>query len=211
MNAFWTGAAAGYGIAIPVGAIAILIIETGLHRGFRSGFWAGAGAASADLLYAAVAVAAGSAAVVAVGRFALPLQIASGIVLLALGGMGLWKLRAPAASGKSEVPAYGGAKTYAQFLGLTLLNPMTMVYFAALILGGVAGARISLSSRLLFILAAGMASLSWQTLLAAAAALLHKRLPVRARQAFRLVGNLIVCAFGVKILASVAGPLLGLV
>ncbi|MGH8337170.1 MAG: lysine transporter LysE, partial [Gammaproteobacteria bacterium] len=86
MHAFMTGILAGYGIAIPVGAIAILIIETGLHRGFRDGFWAGAGAASADLLYAMVAVMLGSIAVVVVGTFAFPLKIASGIVLLALGG-----------------------------------------------------------------------------------------------------------------------------
>ena len=33
--AFVAGVAAGYGIAIPVGAIAILIMETGLRRGFR--------------------------------------------------------------------------------------------------------------------------------------------------------------------------------
>ena len=30
MEAFWTGVLAGYGIAIPVGAIAVLIVETGM-------------------------------------------------------------------------------------------------------------------------------------------------------------------------------------
>ncbi|MGZ6339250.1 MAG: lysine transporter LysE, partial [Candidatus Limnocylindrales bacterium] len=35
------GAAAGYGIAIPVGAIAVLILETGLHRGPRLALFAG--------------------------------------------------------------------------------------------------------------------------------------------------------------------------
>ena len=38
MTAFGEGVVAGYGIAIPVGAIAILIIELGLRRGFRAGF-----------------------------------------------------------------------------------------------------------------------------------------------------------------------------
>ena len=33
--AFVAGVVAGYGIAIPVGAIAVLIVETGLRRGFR--------------------------------------------------------------------------------------------------------------------------------------------------------------------------------
>lgn len=31
MAAFWEGVLAGYGIAIPVGVIAILIVETGLR------------------------------------------------------------------------------------------------------------------------------------------------------------------------------------
>ncbi len=43
MTAWGEGVLAGYGIAIPVGAIAILIIEMGLRRGFRLGFMAGAG------------------------------------------------------------------------------------------------------------------------------------------------------------------------
>jgi hypothetical protein len=45
MEAFITGVVAGYGIAIPVGAIAILIVEVGLKHGFRPAFFAGAGAA----------------------------------------------------------------------------------------------------------------------------------------------------------------------
>lgn len=200
MHAFWTGALAGYGIAIPVGAIAILILETGLREGFAKGFSAGAGAASADFLYATVAVAAGSAAAMAIASFALPLKIASGLALLALGGFGLCKAfkRGTNASLPASVRNHGG--TYFQFLGLTLLNPMTVVYFAALILGGSVGTHPGATSALLFVLGAGIASLSWQTLLAATASLLKKRLPVGLRKVFSLAGNLVVAAFGAEIL-----------
>ena len=208
MHAFWTGVVAGYGIAIPVGAIAVLIIETALRRGFRRGFWAGAGAASADLLYALVAMAAGSAAAVLVGKFALPLKILSGLILVALGGTGMWKLHTQGAVLERAVTEQGNAKTYGLFLGLTLLNPLTVVYFAALILGGTARADASAGSRLLFVLGAGMASLSWQTLLAASAALLHQRLPARARLFASLVGNLIVLGFGIRILVPLAGTVI---
>ena len=204
MNAFWTGALAGYGIAIPVGAIAILILETGLREGFAKGFFAGAGAASADLLYATVAVAAGSAAAVAVTAFALPLKIASGLVLLALGGYGLWKVFKPSPAGNNPASPRNHGSTYFQFLGLTLLNPMTVVYFAALILGGSAGSRAGAAAALLFVLGAGLASLSWQTLLAASASLLKKRLPAGMRRVFSLAGNLIVAAFGLEILIRIA-------
>ncbi|HKT31043.1 MAG TPA: LysE family transporter [Gammaproteobacteria bacterium] len=204
MSAFWTGAAAGYGIAIPVGAIAILIIETAMHRGFHPGFWAGAGAASADTLYALVAVVAGSIVTVELGKFALPLQLLGGLALVALGVAGLWKLRRQVPADAQSATAQVHAKTYTQFLGLTLLNPMTVVYFAALILGGAAGTQISVGSRVLFVSGAGLASLSWQTLLAASAALLHKRLPARVSHFISLAGNLIVLGFGLKILLPLA-------
>ena len=71
MTAFWEGVAAGYGIAIPVGAIAVLIIEMALRRGFRLGFMAGAGAAAADFLYAALAAVAGGTLAAALAPFAL--------------------------------------------------------------------------------------------------------------------------------------------
>jgi threonine/homoserine/homoserine lactone efflux protein len=44
------GLVAGYAIAIPVGAIAVLIIHTALTQGLRAGLAAGAGAATADLV-----------------------------------------------------------------------------------------------------------------------------------------------------------------
>jgi threonine/homoserine/homoserine lactone efflux protein len=61
ITAFLAGVAAGLGIAVPVGAIAILIVETGLRRGFRLGAAAGAGAATVDGIYALVAAVFGSA------------------------------------------------------------------------------------------------------------------------------------------------------
>ena len=204
MNAFWTGVLAGYGIAIPVGAIAILILETGLREGFARGFFAGACAASADFLYAAVAVAAGSAAALTIAPLALPLKIDSGLVLLALSGYGMWRVFKPKSTGNSSAKVNNHGSTYFQFLGLTLLNPMTIVYFAALILGGSAGARAGVTAAVLFVLGAGLASLSWQTLLAASASLLKKRLPAGIQRLFSLAGNLVVAAFGVGILLRLA-------
>ena len=55
-SSFTAGAIAGYGIAIPVGAISILIVNTSLRCGFGVGFMAGAGAATVDLLYASLAM-----------------------------------------------------------------------------------------------------------------------------------------------------------
>lgn len=200
MNAFLTGVLAGYGIAIPVGAIAVLIIDAGLRHGFRSGFWAGAGAASADLLYAVTAVIVGGTAVTILGSFVSELQLASGIVLLALGLIGLWKLRQTVESSRQTPAMQSTRNTYILFLGLTLLNPMTIVYFAALILGGAAGSEATVASRVLFVIGAAVASLTWQTFLAASASLFHKRLSARMTKSFSVLGNLLVCGFGANIL-----------
>lgn len=202
MHAVFTGMAAGYGIAIPIGAIAVLIIDIGLRHGFTTGFWAGAGAATADTLYAVVAAALGSLAVAALGRIAVPLKIVSGLALLALGVLGLLRSNARTNAGGRQAVRASELAVYGQFLGLTLLNPMTVVYFVALILGGAAGSETSNTARLLFVFGAGMASLSWQTLLAASAAVFHTRLSERAKISLSISGNLVVCAFGVNILAQ---------
>ena len=49
------GLAAGYGVAIPVGAIAPLLMNISARSGLRVGAAAAAGVASADGLYAAAA------------------------------------------------------------------------------------------------------------------------------------------------------------
>lgn len=202
MHAVLTGMAAGYGIAIPIGAIAILIIDIGLRDGFATGFWAGAGAATADTLYAAIAVALGTLASEALAAFAVPLRFASGLALLALGALGLLRARARAKASAPQAASARELAVYGQFLGLTLLNPMTVVYFVALILGGAAGSETSSLARLLFVFGAGVASLSWQTLLAASAAVFHRRLSLRSQVSLSVAGNLLVCAFGLNILAQ---------
>jgi arginine exporter protein ArgO len=207
MSAFWEGILAGYGIAIPVGAIAVLIIDVGLRRGFRAGFWAGAGAATADFLYAALAAAAGEIAAAALAPYATPLHVASAFVLCALGLMGLWRVRSRARGG--ALPAAGDARvdlpalawrTYAQFLGLTLLNPLTVVYFGALILGRGAASANTTAARLAFVVGAGAASLSWQTLLAGLGALGQRRLSPRVQIIVGVIGNVVIVALGLRIL-----------
>ncbi len=196
---------AGFGIAIPVGAIAILIVETALRQGFFTGFMAGAGAATADLIYATIAVLAGVAVAAALAPFATTLKITSIIVLLALGGYGLW--RTLSRRKQQNIPAEeshrrGRVRTYWQFLGLTLLNPLTVVYFGALILSRDPAASATTADRLAFILGAALASLSWQSLLAGTGALAKKVLSPRFQLYTSVLGNLVVIGLGLRILIS---------
>lgn len=201
--AFWEGVLAGYGIAIPVGAIAVLIIEVALRRGFGLGFTAGAAAASVDFLYAAIAVVAGIALASALAPFATLLRVLSAFVLMALGCFGIWrtwKLKDHNISHQSTADSDSYIRTYGQFFGLTLLNPLTIVYFAALVLGRDPEVTLSTADRLAFVIGAGLASLSWQTILAGAGATARRYLSPRFRLYASIFGNIVVFALGVRIL-----------
>ena len=201
MDAFLTGVVAGYGIAIPVGAIAILIMEVGIRRGFRPAFFAGAGAATADFLYASLAVLGGAALAGAAESVGAPLRTVSGLVLAVIAVIGL--RRALASTEPPPVQYHRGAdlaRTYGRFVGLTVINPTTVVYFAAVIIGLGVAEGMTAGDAALFVVGAFLASLSWQTLLAAAGALAGRRLRPAWRTGVSVVGNLVILGFGLFIL-----------
>ena len=207
LTAFLEGLAAGYGIAIPVGAVAILIVNTALGSGFRLGFMAGAGAATADLLYAGLAVLAGSGLAHTLAPLAVPVRAVGGLALMALAVWGLWRGRRAPAALSPETRAGRPGPIYLQFVGLTLLNPLTIVYFAAYILGRQPAAQSpSPAAAAAFALGAGLASISWQTLLAALGGLGRRSITPRFRTFAVAAGNLIVLALGIRILAQSLMP-----
>ena len=195
-----TGVAAGYGIAIPVGAIAILIMDVGIRRGFAPAFSAGAGAATADLLYAALAVIGGATLAATVESIGDPLRIASGIVLLVIAVLGLLRSRQPAETNVTEPRSGDLVRTYARFVGLTIINPTTVVYFAAIVIGLGVARGMGAGDGALFVTGAFLASLSWQTLIAAVGAFAGHRLSSRSRKVVSILGNLVILALGVVIL-----------
>jgi threonine/homoserine/homoserine lactone efflux protein len=202
-ESFLGGAVAGYAIAIPVGAIAILIIDTSLLRGFWAGFAAGSGAATADLVYATVAATAGTALAAILSPFSPVLKWTSALFLIGFGAWGLARVAQARRSGQSAVvpdQSRNFGQTYITLLALTLLNPATIAYFAALILGLNIGARLTSLDKVLFVLGAFLASWSWQTLLAAAGALGHRRLSPSFRNVTSLIGNLMIIGLGLRIL-----------
>jgi arginine exporter protein ArgO len=200
MSPFVLGLIAGYGIAIPVGAIAVLIFETGLRQGLRAALAAGAGAASADLLYAILAVVAGAGLAPYVDRGRATFRLAGGVALVAIGLLMLWRLRGVPSvrSAPADLHTAPGA-IYAKFLGLTLLNPQTVIYFSSLVLGGGLG-QPTVDRLAAFAVGAVLASLSWQWLLAGLSALGRTVLPSGLRLAATALGSLIVVALGVRML-----------
>jgi len=193
MDAFVSGVVAGYGIAIPVGAIALLIVQVGVKCGFRCAFMAGAGAATADLVYAGLAVVGGAALARVIDSAGSAFRILSGIVLVVIAVVGLRRATRPVETIDVVMPNRSElAGTYARFVGLTIINPTTIIYFAAVVVGLGVASELTAAGGVAFALGAFLASLSWQTLLAVVGASAGKRMSPRVQQAAMVGGNLLI-------------------
>lgn len=196
-EAFAIGALAGYAIAIPVGPIAVLILRTGMRDGLRAALAAGAGTATADVLYATVAMLAGPLLVAAIQPVLVPARLAAAAMLLVLAARQLRSVD----FGGAPREAPGVRRTYATVLALTLLNPATVIYFASLTIG-LPAISTEPAARALFVIGAGTASLSWQWLLAGAGAALHGRVPPRLALWTGIASSAIIAVLALKIAAD---------
>jgi threonine/homoserine/homoserine lactone efflux protein len=194
LEAFVIGVVAGYAIAIPVGPIAVLILRTGMRDGLRAAMAAGAGAATADLIYATIAMLAGPALVGLITPVLLGARLLAAALLLVLA---LRQLRRVDFNAEARASAPAG-RTYATVLALTLLNPATVIYFATLAVG-LPRFATDLVARALFVTGAVLASLSWQWLLAGFGSALHGRVPPRLGRITSLVSSAIIGTLAVKI------------
>jgi len=205
MLPFVEGLIAGFGIAIPVGAVTILIVGLSMKAGFRLGFMAGAGAASADFLYAVLASVAGSAMIILLRPVSQALRIVSGLVLIGMAVVAIWRGFQSTGAAQGPTQTTGALRTYAQFLGLTLINPLTVVYFTALILGRDPATQLGFAGQATYALGAGISSLSWQTLLAALGGILRNRLSQRFQLWATVLGNLLVLGLGIRVIVLAIG------
>lgn len=182
-GAFLAGVVAGYGVAIPVGAIAILIMGLTARTSLRVGSAAALGVATADGVYATVAVLGGAALASVIEPVAGPLRWTALAVLLGLGGhtavAAVRHYRDPARAARSGQGLGTPGRSYLGLLGLTLLNPMTIVYFGALVLGRQAGEGQGAVENAAFVTGITLASASWQLLIAGGGSLVGRLLTGR--------------------------------
>ena len=213
-GAFLAGVVAGYGVAVPVGAIAVLIAGLTARTSLRVGAAAGLGAATADGVYALIAVLGGGALAAAIAPVATPLRWVAAVVLVLLAAhtarSAVRTKPAKAGAGSASPAAGAGAdargavattttagRAYLGVLGLTLLNPATIVYFAALVLGrgGTGGGGW-------FVVGAFLASASWQLLIAGGGALVGRLLTgERGRRITALVSSAVIAVLAVALVA----------
>ncbi|MDX2545937.1 LysE/ArgO family amino acid transporter [Streptomyces sp. WI04-05B] len=201
------GLLAGYGIAVPVGAVATYLVSLTARTSLRTGVCAALGIATADGLYALLAALGGTALAGALQPWLVPLRWASAVVLAALavrGGLGaLRQYRAGALSARADSTPPSPARAFLMLVGITLLNPTTVIYFAALVLGSRASDAVSPWEQGVFVLAAFLASASWQVLIASGGALLGRALTGRrGRLVTALVSSTVIMALAVRMVVS---------
>jgi threonine/homoserine/homoserine lactone efflux protein len=163
------GLAAGLAIAMQVGAVSLLLVETAVAGGLRVGVASGLGVATVDLLFAAAAVVAGATAGALLSEHEALIRLVAAGTLAAIALHGLAALRHRRAHSTPATTATPGASArshYLRFVAVTLVNPLTIASFAAVATSLPLG---SLSAATAFATGIGAASAGWHLVLTVAA------------------------------------------
>ena len=198
MDVFLRGLLIGFSIAAPVGPIGVLCIRRTLAEGRLAGFLSGMGAASADMVYGAVA----AFGLTAIQNLLLSqstwLSIVGGIFLLYLGIKTFFSKPAEQAAKSSRGGLFGA---YLTTFFLTITNPITILsfiaIFAGLRLGETDGNYVSAA---LMVLGVFLGSAAWWLTLSTGVSFLREKFtPTLLAWVNRLAG-VIIFAFGLAAL-----------
>jgi arginine exporter protein ArgO len=193
-----SGLVTGYAIAVPVGAVAALIVTLSARTSWRVGASAGLGVATVDGLYAAVAVVAGTAVASALHPIEKALQAVSVAALLVIAALTLAHAIRPAGTTTEAARTWTPLRAWLTFIGITAINPATVVYFAAVVLGGSVDLH-GPEQRIAFAAAAFAASASWQLLIASlGSGLGHWIEGPRGRRTTGVVAAAVIVALALK-------------
>jgi arginine exporter protein ArgO len=213
-----SGVVAGLGVAMPLGAVGVLLVQEGASRGARRALSGAAAVASVDALYCALALLVGGVATPRLTAWRPWPALVGGVALLVVAGVGLRRglarrdgeapdeatgLRRGPAEARDATPA--ALRRYALFFGLTAVNPATLVSFTALA-SGLALLTDRPTTAGAFVAGVGAASFGWQALLVVVGGLLGGRAGPRVRRATTVVGNAVVALLGVVMLWRAMHP-----
>lgn len=129
MTYFLDGIVVGFAMAIPVGPIGILCIRKTINEGRLRGLIIGLGAATADLLYSAIAAFGLTIISDTLYSQKVLIRIIGGALLLYLG---VKIFLAQPKNPKFNVNGTGMLKSYLTTIFLTLTNPLTIFAFIAI-------------------------------------------------------------------------------
>ena len=191
-----SGLVTGWAIAIPVGAVGAFLVSLTARTSWRVGVGGALGIAAVDGVYALLAVVAGASLAVLLRPVTSELRIVSGIVLLLVAAFTL-RQTLRARSDAVRAGAVSPLRAFGLFVAITAVNPATVVYFAAIVLGSWTLTETAAQSAV-FVGAAFVASASWQLLLAAGGATLGQAISSpRGRTVTGLVSAAVIALLAV--------------
>jgi arginine exporter protein ArgO len=205
ISAALAGAVAGAAVALPLGAIGVLLVQEAVTVGWRPAAAGALGVGLVDTGYSAVAVLAGSSVSRVLTGHERSVQLVGAVLLTGVALHGLLGVRGAIRSAAPAVPSLPvrPVRVLIRFLALTAVNPLTAIYFVALAAGS--GATVQGSERAgAFVAGVFLASLIWQLSLVTIGALVGARLGTRVRAVTGLIGHLLVLGYAVR-MASGAG------
>lgn len=194
------GLVVGLSIAAPVGPIGLLCIRRTLAQGRAHGLVSGLGAATADALYGCVAGFGLAAVSATLLRWQVWLGLIGGAYLIYLG---LRTFTSPVAESAPVGRWQGIAGAYGSTLVLTLANPVTIVAFAAVMVGlGLAESDTGRAAQL--VLGVFLGSALWWLGLTTIVAILRRWVTGAALQWINRVSGIVIVAFGLTALVRAA-------
>ncbi len=194
---------------MPVGAVATYLVALTARTSLRIGVFAALGVATADGLYALIAVTGGSTITPLIEPVLLPLRWASASVLIVLalwGGVtGIRQFRKQQTAIRTDKTPLTPVRAYVGLLAITMMNPMTVIYFTALVLGSNIATAATHGEQVVFVCGAFAASASWQLLLASGGALLGRTLTgSRGRLITTMISSSLITALAIHLVISPA-------
>lgn len=187
----------GISIAAPVGPIGVLCIRRALANGRLAGFISGMGAASADMVYGAIAAFGLTAVTTLLVDNAFWLKTVGGLFLLYLG---VKTFREKPSDKPAEAEAGGLGGMYLSTFFLTITNPMTILSFAAIFAGTMLGQNSS--SPLVMVAGVFAGSAAWWLALSFGVGLLRDKLTQTHMAWINRISGGIIVALGLYALFS---------
>jgi len=198
LDALFSGLLTGYAIAVPVGAVAVMIIAVSSRAGWRTGAAAGLGVATVDGSYALLAVVAGAAVAGVLEPISAALTGVSLVVLLGIAAITLVRAFRPERADARPLARWTPLRAWLAFTAITAVNPATVLYFAAIVLGGTVEIDGPVEGAA-FVGAAFAASASWQVFVAALGSGLGAQITgPRGRRTTGVVAALAIAALALK-------------
>ncbi len=189
------GLITGFLVTIPVGPMAVLIIQRTANRNFKSGYSTALGVVSVDSLYATIAIFSVSFIITFLRTYQTYIQIVGAIILL---GLGLFIFFSNPISSIQEFKKKGSSifQCFATGALFAMSNPMVILSYLAIFAG--TGLVFNHSEPLEFISIIGgffLGSLSWWTVLTSLVSRFRHHLNLRILWWFNKISGSLIMLF----------------